>query len=161
MTENEEKALASSIKSALESLVCLHEFPNYQIDVFIMVLEDDGSVLSTAIMAAGMAFVDASIPCFDVITSSTAAFINNQMVIDPTFEEESIANSTNPPENHGTITVSSLNSMDQISQVIFNGFIEPQLLKNAKKQLLEINKINESYLKKVISLKIIKENRET
>ncbi|KAL7036017.1 hypothetical protein ACKWTF_008654 [Chironomus riparius] len=161
VTENEEKSLAMSIKLALESLVCLHEFPNYQIDVFIMVLEDDGAVLSTAVMAAGMAFVDASISCFDIITSSTIAFIDGIMVVDPTSEEEDIANSTNPPENHGTITISSLNSMDQISQVIFNGFIEPQLLKDAKKQLLEINKVHEIYLKKVVSMKIIKEHRET
>lgn len=152
--------MATSIKTALESLVCLHEFPNYQIDVFIMVLEDDGSVLSTAVMAAGMAFVDASIPSFDVITSSTIAFIDGKMIVDPTSEEEEIAGSTSPA-NHGTITISSLNSMDQISQVIFNGFINPQLLKDAKKQLLEVNKSHESYLKKVISLKIIKENRET
>lgn len=159
--DSDEKLISSSIKTALESTVCLHEFPNYQIDVFIMVLEDDGAVLSSAIMAAGIAFVDASIPCFDILTSSTIAFINGKLLVDPTAEEEEIVSSSNLQENHGTITISSLNSIDQVSQVLFSGFIDASLLKEAKSQLLEINKKHEKYLKKVISMKIIKENRES
>lgn len=159
--ENEEKLLSNSIKTALESVVCLHEFPNYQIDIFISVLEDDGSVLSTAIMAAGLAFVDASIPCFDVIASSSVAFINGNILLDPTSKEEDVVSSTNPQENHGTLTISSLDSIDQISQIMFSGHIEPQLLIKAKKQLLEINKEHVKYLKKIISMKIINEHIES
>jgi ribonuclease PH len=126
-----------------------------------MVLEDDGSVLSTSIMAAGLAFVDASIPCFDIIASSSAAFINGNILLDPNGKEEEIVSSTNPQENHGTVTISSLDSIDQISQIMFSGHIDPELLIRAKKQLLEINKNHVKYLKKVISLKIIKEHPES
>lgn len=153
--------MANSIKSSLESVVCLHEFPNYQIDVFILVLEDDGSVLSTSIMAAGLAFVDASIPCFDLIASSSVAFVNGNILLDPTGAEENIVNATNPQENHGTLTISSLDSIDQISQIFFSGHIEPSLLIQAKKQLLEINKQHAKYLKKVVSLKIINQHKES
>lgn len=153
--------MSNNIKNALESVVCLHEFPNYQIDIFIMVLEDDGSVLSTSIMAAGLAFVDASIPCFDVIASSSAAFINGNILLDPNGKEEEIVNSTNPQENHGTVTISSLDSIEQISQIMFSGHIDPELLIKSKKQLLEINKERVKYLKKVISMKIIKDHPES
>lgn len=159
--DNDEKLMSNNIKNALESVVCLHEFPNYQIDIFIMVLEDDGSVLSTSIMAAGLAFIDASIPCFDIITSSSAAFINGNILLDPDGKEEQIVSSTNPQENHGTVTISSLDSIEQISQIMFSGHIEPELLIKAKKQLLEINKERVKYLKKVISLKIIKDHPES
>lgn len=159
--DNEEKLMSNNIRNALESVVCLHEFPNYQIDIFIMVLEDDGSVLSTSIMAAGLAFVDASIPCFDIIASSSAAFINGNILLDPSGKEEEIVSSTNPEENHGTVTISSLDSIDQISQIMFSGHIEPELLIKAKKQLLEINKEHVKYLKKVISLKIVQDHPES
>jgi ribonuclease PH len=161
LNENDEKLIANNIKIALESCVCLHEFPNYQIDVFILVLQDDGSILSTAINAAGIAFVDASISCFDVLTSSTLAFVDGNLIVDPTANEEDYVNSKHTSKNHGVVTISSLNSMDQVSQIQFSGFIEQNLLKSAKKQLLDINKQHVEYFKKVMSMKIVRENRET
>lgn len=141
---------------ALESTVCLHEFPNYQIDIFILVLEDDGAVLSSSITAAGMALVDASIPCYDIISSSTAAIQNGKILIDPSGSEEENEDSA----NHGTVTISSLSSIDQVSQVLFKGCVDPNLIKDVKKQILELNKTHVVYLKKVISLKISQDNNE-
>lgn len=154
--------LASNIKAALESTVCLHEFPNYQIDVFILVLEDDGAVLSSAIQAAGMAFVDASIPCYDILTSSTIAIRNQELLVDPTGKEEESENlESSSCNSHGTVTLSSLSSMDQIAQILFTGFVDPAQIKAAKKQILELNKSHSMHLKKVISLKISRDNRES
>jgi exosome complex component MTR3 len=160
--ENEEKLIASNIKTALESTVCLHEFPNYQIDIFILVLEDDGSVLSSSIIAAGLALVDASIPCYDVLTSSSVAIVNGQLLIDPTAEEEAIeSEASKAADNHGTITISSLSAMDQVAQILFSGFIDAKLIKQAKQHILELNRTHVNYLKKVISLKICRENNES
>lgn len=154
--------IASNVKTALESTVCLHEFPNYQIDVFILVLEDDGSVLSSSIIAAGLAFVDASVPCYDILTSSSVAVVNGQLLIDPTADEEEIESvASKVSDNHGTITISSLSGMEQVAQILFNGFIEANVIKQAKKQILELNKTQVDYLKKVICLKISRENNES
>lgn len=162
ISEVDEKLLVSNIKAALESTVCLHEFPNYQVDLFILVLEDDGSVLSTSITAAGMAFIDASIPCFDICASSTLAIINDKFVIDPCSSEEEPNNlETDSIKNHGTVTVSSLISMEQVSQIVFKGFVDSNLLKEATKQLLKVNISHASYLKKVASQKIIRDNHES
>lgn len=155
--ENEEKLMASSVKTALESTVCLHEFPNYQIDVFILVLEDDGSVLSSAIVAAGLAFVDASFPVYDLISSTTVALKNGTLLVDPSSSEEEDVNNNNTLDNHGTIIVSSLKSMDQVSQILFNGFLDKSLINEATKTILELNKSQTKYLKKVISFKMSKE----
>lgn len=84
MSESEEKLMSSSIKTAISSAVCLHEFPNYQIDIFINVLEDDGSVLAASIIACGLAFSDASIPMYDLISASTVGILNGEIVVDPT-----------------------------------------------------------------------------
>jgi DnaD/phage-associated family protein len=56
------------------------------------------------------------------------------------------------------MTISTLNSMDQISQILFSGHVDPNLIKEAKKIMIDANKSNAKYLKKVISSKIIKEN---
>lgn len=109
-------------------------------------------------MAAGLAFVDASIPIYDLISSSTVAVVDEKLLIDPSdAEEESVNNSfsRNDIGNHGTITISTLSTMEQISQILLSGFIEPKLLKDAKNQLTEINKTHVNYLKKIISKKIM------
>lgn len=141
----------SNVKAALESTVCLHEFPNYQVDVFILVLEDDGAVLSTSINAAGMAFIDASIPCYDLITSSTVAMLGDKLLIDPTASEEEAESAT---ANHGSLTLSSLSGMEQVAQIVFKGSVDQNLLKEARKKLLDLNKENTIYLKKILSSKI-------
>lgn len=148
----------SNVKAALESTVCLHEFPNYQVDVFILVLEDDGAVLSTAINAAGLAFIDASIPCYDIIASSTVAMLGDQLLIDPTASEEEAESST---VNHGSLTLSSLSGMDQVAQIVFKGSVDQKLLKEAKKKLLELNKENTICLKKIISSKLSRDIKES
>ena len=48
-----------------------HLYPKSQIDVFITVLEDDGSSLAAAITCAGLAVADAAIDMFDVIVGSS------------------------------------------------------------------------------------------
>lgn len=125
-------------------------------------LEDDGSVLSSSIIAAGLAFVDASVPCYDILTSSSVAIVNGLLLIDPTAEEEATENeASKTADNHGTITISSLSAMDQVAQILFSGFIDANLIKQAKKHILELNKAHVNYLKKVISLKISRENNES
>jgi exosome complex component MTR3 len=73
-----------SLKRALLPAVCRHEFPNFQVDVFANVLEDDGSVLVAAITAAGLALADAGVPMYDVLTASSVLIFNDQILNDPT-----------------------------------------------------------------------------
>jgi exosome complex component MTR3 len=144
--ENDEKLMASNIKKALESTVSLFEFPNYQIDIFIMVLDDDGSVLSTSIIAAGLALVDAGYSCYDLLTSSTISIVDGEYLIDPTKNEEEISEKS----NHGTMTVSCLSSLEQVAQIQLKGYVDPNHLKQAKKHLVKVNEQQRLLLKSVI-----------
>lgn len=54
-----EKSLALSLKRALLPAVCRYAFSNFQVDIYVNVIEDDGSVLAAAITAAGLALSDA------------------------------------------------------------------------------------------------------
>jgi exosome complex component MTR3 len=83
-TDAEERSLALSMKRALLPSVCRHEFPNFQVDVFANVLEDDGSVLAAAITAAGLALSDAGVPMYDIITASNVLVLDDKVYLDPT-----------------------------------------------------------------------------
>lgn len=82
------------MKRALESAVCRAEFPNFQVDVYALVLQNDGSALSAAICAAGVALSQAGIPMFDMITCATVGISEKQLFMDPTYLEEEYCNTT-------------------------------------------------------------------
>lgn len=48
-----------------------HEFPNFQVDVHILVLEDDGSSLAASITCSGLALADAAVPMYDLVVGAT------------------------------------------------------------------------------------------
>lgn len=49
-----------------------HEFPNFQVDVYALVLDNGGSALGAAIMAASLALANANVPMFGIVTTVTA-----------------------------------------------------------------------------------------
>ncbi|XP_018562839.1 exosome complex component MTR3-like isoform X2 [Anoplophora glabripennis] len=84
----EEKHYGAIMKQALESTVCRHEFPNFQVDIYALVLQNDGSALSAAITAAGVALAHAGVPMYDLITSVTLGVQNDIMLLDPNYTEQ-------------------------------------------------------------------------
>ena len=84
--------------------------------MFIYILENDGSCLSAAINAAGLALADAAVPMYDVITSCSVAVVGDRMFVDPTEAEENFALiSPDTPTNHGVVTLSMLSELKQVS----------------------------------------------
>ncbi|CAG9859496.1 unnamed protein product [Phyllotreta striolata] len=115
----EEKQHSAIMKRALESTVCLHEFPNFQVDVYATVLENDGSCLSAAITAAGLALAHAGVPMYDIITSVTMGIQRDTFFVDPTVTEQNICLYPRPSESdteHGIVVLSKLHTHDQVSQ---------------------------------------------
>ena len=60
------------LREALTKAVCLHLFPKSVFDVFVTVIENDGSSLAAAITCAGLALADAGIPMLDCVVACTA-----------------------------------------------------------------------------------------
>ncbi|XP_026728242.1 exosome complex component MTR3-like isoform X1 [Trichoplusia ni] len=128
----EEKALSVALRKALEPTVCRHLFPNYQVDVFIYILEHDGACLSAAINAAGLALADAAVPMYDIITACSVAIVGDRLFVDPTEAEEHVA--TISPEtnsNHGVITMSMLSELKQISDFALVGSLDTECVNTA------------------------------
>lgn len=118
----EEKQNSYNLKQALEPAVCRHEFPNLQVDVYALVLENDGSALSAAITCAGLALAHAGIPMYDLITSVTLAICDDQKFLDPTLVEEDLSEFAVQKDDgnyseHGVVVFSILHTYEQISDV--------------------------------------------
>lgn len=89
---DEEKDLSNLLKSTLESVVLLEKYPKSLIDVFILVIESDGSVLASSICASSLAVADANLEMKDVVTACTAAYVDDfDALLDLNEEEEKTA----------------------------------------------------------------------
>ncbi|XP_016909813.1 exosome complex component MTR3 [Apis cerana] len=139
----EEKQYSLILQRALEPAVCLHEFPNFQVDVYAMVLDNAGSSLAAAIMAASTALANAGVPMFGLVTASTIGIYDNHYLMDPTDTEEIICN-TQPDNqddfNHGIITLASLAQHNQVSEVFLIGSIDTNSIIQATEILTTVNK---------------------
>uniref|UniRef100_A0A182WDZ1 Uncharacterized protein n=1 Tax=Anopheles minimus TaxID=112268 RepID=A0A182WDZ1_9DIPT len=134
-TDARERSMATALTSALNPSVCRHLFPNLQIDVFVNVLEDDGSTLAVAITAAGLALGDASIPMFDVVMAATAGILGNRMIVDPTAEEETLCMDGYTEGNHGMVVLAKLPTLDQVPEIWQYGNVDVETLWQTCKQL--------------------------
>ncbi|KAF7988959.1 hypothetical protein HCN44_007269 [Aphidius gifuensis] len=128
--DNEEKEFSMIMQRSLEPSVCRHEFPNFQVDIYALVLDNDGSCLSTAITAASLALANASIPMFGLVTAVTAGIYNDKIFIDPTIDEEELclnqticANDNDKITKHGLIMQACLPQHEQIAELHFIGDI--------------------------------------
>ena len=74
--------LSKVIRSALEQAVILEEYPEMSIDVFIEVLQADGSTRVASITAAAVALADAGIPMKDLVVGCSAGKINGRIIVD-------------------------------------------------------------------------------
>lgn len=152
MQDAEEKQNSIVLKQALEPAVCLQEFPNFQVDIYVLVLQNDGAALSSAITCAGVALVHAGVPMFDVVTSVSLGMQKDKMLIDPTYEEERLCDlavvkdkTEKTYHSHGNICFAMLSTHQQITQMYQIGNFNLDnvtecinLLTNASKDLVPL-----------------------
>lgn len=154
-SDTEEKCLALAMKRALQPAVCLYTFPNFQVDVFVHVLENDGSALAAAITAAGLAIADAGIPMYDVVTASTVAIQEKSFLIDPTSVEEEIC--TLRGVEHGVVTLARLATLEQVSEVYQTGYLSVPAVKRAIEMLAKTNGLIAPLVRQLLVKKVNKD----
>ncbi|XP_065168184.1 exosome complex component MTR3-like [Atheta coriaria] len=162
----EEKQNSIILKQALEPAVCLHEFPNFQVDIYALVLENDGSALSASITAAGVALAQASIPMYDLVTGLSIGIIENTFIVDPSIKEEQLCDITDTNEGeqtaseHGLIIMSMLNTHEQISQFYQTGNIALENISKSIDILTQVNKEIVPLVQKCLTNYVLKSVQE-
>lgn len=149
-----EKSLALSLKRALQPAVCRYAFSNFQVDIFVYVIEDDGSVLAAAITCAGLALADAGIPMYDIITASTVAVIDKQILVDPTAAEEDLCSSVDVDQEHGIIVMASLQTLEQVSELWVSGLLSSEIVSQLTEKLRLSNRTIVPIIKQILVNKV-------
>ena len=77
-----EVELSKVIREALEPAIFVEEFPRTTVDVYIEVIEADGSTRVTSITAAAVALADAGIPMRDLVAAVSVGKIDGVLALD-------------------------------------------------------------------------------
>lgn len=139
----EEVELSDCLKRALEPAVCRHEFPNFQVDVYALVLQNDGSALAAAVTCASLALADASVPMYDLVTAASVVVYNNIELMDPTVVEESVCTMVPPLvdagncDERGQMTLAFMGNLKQVVNVSQCGVMEVERITQLTDRLVE------------------------
>lgn len=101
--------LSTSIQNSFKNVIALHLYPQTIINISILVINEDGSLLSTCINAACIALLYSGIDCISMVASVTMIMRNNEFVLDPNAAEESHARITDQKQ----ITIAFVNGVSE------------------------------------------------
>lgn len=113
------------MQQALTPAIHLDLLPKSAIDVYIQVLEEDGSAaaLAAAITAAGTALADAGIEMLDLVTGCAVGYVGDQVLVDCTAKEAKMA--------QGELVLSRMPSMGDYTHIHHAGSVEYDLVMQA------------------------------
>lgn len=80
--------LAAALKNTFEPAIMLDLYPRSSIDLSLLVLNTDGSLLSTAINACTLALVHAGIALSSPVSSVSLSVLHDTALLDPSAPEE-------------------------------------------------------------------------
>ncbi|KAK8379340.1 hypothetical protein O3P69_019316 [Scylla paramamosain] len=122
--DTRQQEMSRQLKDALESVIVLEKFPKSQIDVYVTVIEDDGSLLGACITAAGLALCHANIDVYDLVVGASVLFRGDVLYLDPRREEEEVSDN-----NQLTIGMIPKHAGGQIALMVQrSGQVAPQCL---------------------------------
>ncbi len=109
-----EVELSKVIREALEPAVFVEYYPRTAVDVFIEVLQADGSTRCTSITAASLALADAGIPMRDLVAACSAGKVEDMIVLDLMDLEDKVGTADVPVAYMPNLGVITLLQMDGI-----------------------------------------------
>ena len=113
--------LTNNIREIFDNVILTNLFPNSQIDIFLEVLQSDGSNMSACINAATLALIHAGIPIKDFVVSCSATLVDENTLVDVSHMEESTSNLP-------VLSLSMLPKSKQIVSMESNGRIPLDLI---------------------------------
>lgn len=88
--------ISKVIKDVFEELILTELYPQTQIDIFIDVLQADGSTRVAAVTAAAVALADAGIPLKDMVSGVSVGKVDGKIVVDLNKLEDNYGESDMP-----------------------------------------------------------------
>lgn len=139
------KEISMVLEKALLPVLNLEEFPNSVVDIYISLPQTDAGTRCAGLCAASIALADAGIPMKDMVAAISAGKIDDSIVLDLNYEEDSY-------ENGCDIPIAMVQRTGEISLLQMDGIItKEELLKAielAKKGITKIFEVQKKALKK-------------
>jgi len=104
--------LSKVIRESLEPSIFLEYYPRTGIDVFIEVLQADGSTRCASITAASLAIADAGIPMRDLVVACSAGKIDDTIILDLMDTEDKMGSADVPVALMPNLNAVTLLQMD-------------------------------------------------
>ncbi|MEM1588953.1 MAG: exosome complex exonuclease Rrp41 [Candidatus Bathyarchaeia archaeon] len=121
--------LSKVIKEAIEPAVFVEYYPRTAVDIFIEVLEADGSTRCTSITAASLALADAGIPMRDLVAACSAGKVEDMIVLDLMDVEDKIGLADVP--------VAYMPNLGAITLLQMDGILTPEEFEKAVNLAIE------------------------
>jgi len=106
--------LSKVIREAIEPAVFVEYYPRTAVDIFVEVLQADGSTRCTSITAASLALADAGVPMRDLVASCSAGKVEDMIVLDLMDLEDKVGTADVPVAYMPNLGVITLLQMDGI-----------------------------------------------
>ncbi len=130
-------------RNALEPAIFLEDFPRAVIDIFIEIIQADGSTRVTGINAASLALAAAGVPMRDLVAACSVGKIDDTLVVDLTGEEDNYSKAD--------IAFAMLPSKNEVTLLQMDGILTKdelfQLFDLAKKSCQKIYEIQKKVLR--------------
>ena len=139
------KEISMVLEKALLPVLNLEEFPNAVVDIFISLPQTDAGTRCAGLCAASIALADAGVPMKDMVAAISAGKVNEQIILDLNYEEDS--------DEHGCdIPIAFVQRTGEIALLQMDGEItKDELLKAialARKGTDKIFEVQKNELKK-------------
>jgi len=138
--------ISKVMRLALEPAIFLEEFPKATIDVFVEILQADGSTRVTGINAASLALMSAGIPMKDMVTACSVGKIDGSLILD--------LNGVEDNNSESDMAFAFMPTKDKVTLLQMDGNLSQEeikklfkLAKDACKKIYELQKnaIKEKY----------------
>ncbi|ORX86755.1 ribosomal protein S5 domain 2-like protein [Anaeromyces robustus] len=116
----QEREYSLIIQQAFLPAIRLNLYPKSSIDIYVTVLENDGTTacLAAAITCISIALTDAGIQMYDLVAAASATCIKGNICLDPDASEENDTNSK--------FMLSYMPSLKQVTHVLCTGKMEAE-----------------------------------
>ncbi|MEM5772966.1 MAG: exosome complex exonuclease Rrp41 [Candidatus Aenigmatarchaeota archaeon] len=135
--------LSKVIRLALEPAIFLEEFPKATVDVFVEIVQADGSTRVTAINAASLALATAGVPMRDLVAACSVGKIDDTLILDLTGVEDN--------NSECDMAFAMMPGKDKITLLQMDGLLTEEEIKNlakiAKEACLKIYEMQKGVIK--------------
>uniref|UniRef100_A0A0K0FUV7 Exosome complex component RRP41 (inferred by orthology to a human protein) n=1 Tax=Strongyloides venezuelensis TaxID=75913 RepID=A0A0K0FUV7_STRVS len=135
--DRHQQSISRYLESVLRKCIVTELYPKSQIDIYIDILLNDGSVMAACINAAAVALATSSIPMRYVPTTVTVGYCDSDYVLDLNADEEA--------KNVCKLTVTTKNGTDNIVAIDIQKKCETsvfdEMCKFATKESLQVHTI--------------------